>query len=57
MFFQTTILHVHYAFLYISLSWLHDYEDGESAKFHVLWRTWTQDNDFLFIFLNFDTVF
>ena len=26
-------------------------------EFHVLWRTWRQDNDFLFFFLNFDKVF
>ena len=28
----------------------------ESAvpNFHVLWKTWTRDNDFLFLFLNFD---
>ena len=29
----------------------------ENAEFHVLRRTWTQDDDFLFFFLNFDTVF
>ena len=31
----------------------------ETAKFHVLRRTWTQDSDFLFLFLIFggDTVF
>ena len=28
----------------------------ENAQFDGLWRTWTQDN-FLFLFLNFDTVF
>ena len=28
----------------------------ENAYFHVLWRTWTQDHDFLFLLLNFDTV-
>ena len=27
------------------------------TEFHVLSRTWTQYNDFLFHFLNFDTVF
>ena len=27
----------------------------ENAYFHALWRTWTQDNGFLFLFLNFDT--
>ena len=26
-------------------------------EFHVLWRTWRQDNDFLFFFLNFDKLF
>ena len=29
----------------------------ENAYFHVLWRTWTQDHDFLFLLLNFDTIF
>ena len=29
----------------------------KSAYFHVLLRTCTQDNDFLFLFLNFDPVF
>ena len=29
----------------------------KSAYFHVLLRTCIQDNDFLFLFLNFDTVF
>ena len=29
----------------------------ENAQIHVLWRTWTQlDNDFLFLFLNSETV-
>ena len=28
----------------------------ESAYFHVLWRAKKQDNDFLFLFLNFDAV-
>ena len=27
----------------------------ENTQFHILWRTWTQDNDFHFLFLNFDT--
>ena len=27
----------------------------ETSYFHVLWRTRTQDNNFLFLFLNFDT--
>ena len=29
----------------------------ETAYFHILWRTWTQDNDFLFLFCNFNAVF
>ena len=28
----------------------------ESAQIHVLWRTGTQDNDILLLFLNFATV-
>ena len=28
----------------------------ETSQFHVLWRTWTQDNNFLFLFMNLDTV-
>ena len=28
-----------------------------SVKFHVLWRAKIQDNDFLFLFLNFDALF
>ena len=28
----------------------------ETSYFHVLWRTRTQDNKFLFLFLNFDTL-
>ena len=29
----------------------------ENALFQALSRTWTQDNDFLFLFLKFDTAF
>ena len=29
----------------------------KGAYFQVLSKTWTQDNDFLLLFLNFDTVF
>ena len=29
----------------------------KGAYFQVLSKTWTQDNDFLFLFLNFHTVF
>ena len=28
----------------------------ETSYFQVLWRTWTQDNNFHFLFLNFDTI-
>ena len=35
---ETTPLHVHHAFLYISLLSLHDY-DVKMPKFHILWRT------------------
>ena len=45
---------MHHAFLYISLLSLH--ERPEDALFHVLWRTEIQENDFLFLFLNIDTV-
>ena len=45
---------MHHAFLHISLLSLHDY--NVNAYFHVLSRTGTQDNNFLFLFLNFDTV-
>ena len=30
--------------------------DAKLPEFHVFLRTWTQDNDFFFLFLNFDTV-
>ena len=50
-----TTLHVHYAFLYISLPSLHDY-NVKLPQFHVLSRTGTKDNNFLFLFLNFDAV-
>ena len=29
---------------------------SETSYFHALWRTWTQDNNFLFLFLKFKTV-
>ena len=43
-------------FFYISLPSLPDY-DVKQLNFTVLWRTSTQDNDFLFLFQYFDTVF
>ena len=51
---KTTTLQVHHALLYISLSSLHDH--NVKKKIHILSRTGTQDSDFLFLFLNFDTV-
>ena len=50
---KTTTLHVHHAFLYISLPSLHDY----NVKLPNLLRTGTKDNNFLFLFLNFDKSF
>ena len=50
---KTATLHVHHAFLYISLTLLHDY-NVKVPKFTFCKRTGTQDNNFLFLFLNFD---
>ena len=44
---KTTTLHVHHAFLYISLPSLHNYD---------VKLTGTQDNDFLFLFVNLGAV-
>ena len=52
---ETTTLHVHHAFLYISLPSLHDY-NVKVTNFHVLLTTGTQDYNLLFLFLNLDTV-
>ena len=48
---KTTILHVHHAFLYISLPSLHDY-DVKLPSFKFMEYVNTQDNDFLFLFVN-----
>ena len=32
------------------------WRETSCPNFYVFWRTWTQDKDFLFIFLNFDSV-
>ena len=48
---RKTTLHVHHAFLYISLPSLHD---CENAWFHALWRTSTSDHKFFFLFLKFE---
>lgn len=55
----TTNCPVHHAFLDIfSLLSMHDYDVEVPYKlFHDLLRSKTQDNDFLFLFLNFKTVF
>ena len=45
-----------HAFLYISLLSVHVY-DAEMPIFTFCGRTWTQGNDFLLLFLNFDTAF
>ena len=50
-----TTLHVHYAFLYISLPVVARLQ-RETAQFDVLSRTGTKDNNFLFLFLNFAAV-
>ena len=52
---ETTTLHVHHAFLYISLPSLHDY-NVKVTNFHVLLTTGTQDYNLLFVFFNLDTV-
>ena len=54
---KTTTLHVHHAFLYISLPPLQDYTvQRENASFYVLWSTYSSDDEFLFLFLNFSAV-
>ena len=44
-----------HAFLYISLSSLYDYD--VKLPYLTSCRTWTQENDFLFLFRKFNTVF
>ena len=53
---KTTALHVHHAF-FVHFFAVTARPQRENAKFHVLWSMWKLDNDFLFLFLNFDTVF
>ena len=53
---KTITLHVHHAFLYISLPSLRDY-DAKMPNFTFCGRTWTQGNHFLLIILNFDSAF
>ena len=50
---KTTALKVHHAFQYISLTstvWLL----RETFQCDVLWRTWTYDDRFFFLYLNMD---
>ena len=56
---KTKNLHVHHAFLYISLPVLYDSDVNISENMTSLiygGRAWTQDNDFLFLFVNLDMV-
>ena len=52
----TRTLHVHHAFFFIHFFAVTARLRRESAQFHDLWRAKAQDNDFLILFLNFDTV-
>ena len=52
---KTTTLHVRHAFLYISLPVFAQIR-RESAWFHVLWSTWTSNNEILPLSLNLDMV-
>ena len=52
---KTTTLHVHHAFLYISLPSLHDYNVKLPDVSFCQEREQT-DNNFLFLFLNFDAL-
>ena len=52
---QNDNLHVHHAF-FVHFSAVVARPQRETASFHVLSRTGTKDNNFLFLFLNFDAV-
>ena len=42
---QTSTLHVHHAFLYISLPSLHDYDDVKMPmQIYLFWRTWKNEH-------------
>ena len=49
---KTITLHVHHAFLYISLP-LAGRQRRENAYFHVLWRMQTNHDEFFFLSLTF----
>ena len=53
---KTTTLHVNHVFCTFFFFAVVARLQRESALFHFLSRTGTQDNDFVFLFLNFDTV-
>ena len=52
---KTTILHVHHAFLYISLPSLHDY-DVKMPNSQVVHRKYTSYDEISSLFLNLNTV-
>ena len=52
---KTTTLHVHHAFLYISLPSLHDY-DGKMPDFTLYGGEWRSDDEFFVLFLNLSAV-
>ena len=51
---KTMTLHMHHTFFHFFAvtAWL----QCENAYFHILWGAWIEDNNFLFLFLYFDTV-
>ena len=50
---KTTALRVHHAFWYISMTSTALLR-RETSQCDVLWRTWTYDNKFSFLYLNMD---
>ena len=52
---KTTALHVHHAFLYISLTSAARLR-REASQCDVSWRTWTYEDKFSFLYLNMDKV-
>ena len=52
---KTNALHVHHASYYISLTFTARLR-RETSQCDVLWRTWTYDEKFSFLYLNMDEV-
>ena len=52
---KTTALHLHHAFLFISLTSTARIR-REISQFAVLWKTWTYDDEFSFLFLNLNKI-